>query len=311
MTNMYSLNSLANSYTGYFYFFSTASYSIDRVKIVFRRYRQKFLLGMLMHHFRLISHHKASIDGKIIDHTFIDTFINHHGKKFRYIYSFANFTWWNSIHFHQPNFQIQLEVEKTLNSVGVNPIHSQIELAVDVEIDDLIGFKDWIEATLFQKYQKAPSFFNVDTFYTTDIRTKSRGIRVYKKQVDRKKVVRVELQLNRASIRSAELFFPVKELTVDLSRYYDFRIVEWEKLKRYLIKKAEPDISEMNQQMPGSGDLLVRTIESYLFSRQDESLMSQVELLKSKKHGVENYSRFFRKIEPDGQPVLGVRTFSC
>lgn len=301
--------SAPNNYDALLYISETSSNTIDRIKITFKIHNHKELLGFLKSNFKLVSHNKMTFKKKP-GYRFVDIFKNSKGKKIHYRYPPGNSYHWHSIQFYQPTYKIQNEVRTILTKLDIHPLLSEIEFAVDSSSDELRGLKTLIESTLFQKYQKSTSFHIKGTYYTTNIRTKIRGIREYIKSINGKPIVRIELVLHRKSIKAAKIPFPLGYFPINLSKYYDFRIIDYQKMEKYLLKKAGPQIREANNQNPGYGDLIVQMVQSYLSAMDGQSLMKQVEWLK-KKNGVENYSRFFRKIEIDGKPVIGWRIFVC
>jgi hypothetical protein len=156
--------------------------------------------------------------------------------------------------------------------------------------------KEYFERHLFLKYQKSPSGYKKDSFYTNNLRKSVKGVRLYPrpKYSNHKKYVRLELELHRAKIKQMGIEFPPApdQLDRDFRNHFEFRKWDAPKLYRYMINQNRRKIADANFRRPNSGQLGLRVIESWLRTVCNMPIMKAVEHLKSKEHCVPNYSRF-------------------
>jgi len=202
---------------------------------------------------------------------------------------------------HQPGNEMMSTVDAIFKSLGISPIISKIELAWDFftsNTDCAFELKEFLERHLFLKYQRNSSIRIKDTFYTNDLRNSVKGVRVYLRPKDSqsqyKDHVRLELELHRSKIKQMHIDFPIRpeNLDRDFRNYFEFRKWDSQKLYNYMIKENRKQIADANYRKPKSGQLGFRVIESWLRYVCNMPLMQAVEHLKSKEHGVPNYSRF-------------------
>jgi hypothetical protein len=170
-----------------------------------------------------------------------------------------------------------------------------MEIPLDFFTGDILGLENFIRNHLFLKYQKSKSFFFKTTFYTNNIRKSVKGARVYEKTGDGNRFLRLEFVLAERKLQDLGLEFPLKKLfPFDFRKFFDFRILNEDHLRDYLVWKERDKIAEINSRRPGFGGIINRHIESRISSKfgYEDSLMGKVEILKSEYFGILNYSRF-------------------
>jgi hypothetical protein len=178
---------------------------------------------------------------------------------------------------------------------------SQLEIAFDFLSDDQARLRDALDRHLFLKYQSSryPSFSINTTYYSSDCRKTSKGTRTYRKKVKGQRVVRLELVLNRRSIKRLGLeLSTILIVRIDFSKYFSFKTLDIDRLTYYLIRLNIVEVEELDKFDGMSGQLLVRTIESWVRSKfypstpSDDKFMKYMEELKKKGRKIPNYSRF-------------------
>ena len=81
--------------------------------------------------------------------------------------------------------------------------------------------------------------------------------------------------------------------------FFTFMQLDRNGLKEYVMWQNRDDIARLEKESRFGAELLRRTIESWLSSwpLEPESLMGKVDVLKSKIHGVPNYTRFLSLLD--------------
>ena len=179
---------------------------------------------------------------------------------------------------------------------------SDVEVTFDFYTDDVVKLREYLKQHLFLRYQRSNSFPYKTTFYTNNIRKGSKGMRVYSRQGWNH--ARMELVMKSQLLKRLNLTLPLHSIdSLDLSRFFQFMMLDRDKLQRFLIRCNRKQIIEADQRRPGFGNLLRQQINSYVNRvtsddrGDDESLMKKVENLRSKKFGIPNHSRFFKPLD--------------
>jgi len=197
---------------------------------------------------------------------------------------------------HQPDIQMMDQLHSIFIELGISPIVKKIELAWDFYVGYVAGFQEFIEHYLFLKYQRNPSKKRDNTYYTNDLRSSSKGIRVYPRPKDseRKEYVRLELEIHRRKIKDLRITFPIQahHLDLDYRNFFEFIRLDTEKLYNYMVKKYWKQMGDVNRRRPGFGQLVLRNIESWISCITYEPMMEAVEKLKSKDYGIPGFYRF-------------------
>ncbi|MFH0813082.1 MAG: hypothetical protein V2A69_09635 [Pseudomonadota bacterium] len=209
---------------------------------------------------------------------------------------------------HQPHPEIMQRINSIFIKLSISPKISKIELAWDFYVINIWGFKEFLERHLFLKYQRNSARKYEDTYYTNDIRHSIRGIRVYPrpKDAELKDYVRLELELHRNKIRDLGISLSslANGVSVDISKFFEFKRWDWEKIDKYLTKKYRKQIAKADQRRPGSGALLRQHIRScWIRCALDKPMMEVVEEYKSKVNGLPNYSRFLIPLEQQNRII--------
>ena len=181
---------------------------------------------------------------------------------------------------------------------------SMVELTFDFYTGHIQELRHFIEEHLFLKHQRQASFKLKNTWYSTNLRKASKGTRLYEKEIDGEKVLRLELVLKRQVLRRAGIDWPLDRIDdLDVSRYFDFRKVEVDMVASYLVKKANKmkkrmlegrsngQPNEFRSISPRSGMILRQIIPQKPYP----TLMEIVDNIK--RLDISNYSRFITALD--------------
>ena len=201
------------------------------------------------------------------------------------------------IKIHDPNKELLDLFHSYFNKFSIFYKLSQVELTFDFYTENLEDFQDFLDNKLYLRHQKQKSFNIGDTFYTTNIRTATKGTRTYLKPEDNPEFVRMELLLNRKVICRLGLSLPLSNIdAIDLKKFFMFSYIDSKRLTNYYVKKNKQEIVKVNLRRPGYGNLLIKHIAHWAWGitrREFETeLAKQIETLKDKEKGVPNYGRF-------------------
>jgi hypothetical protein len=188
------------------------------------------------------------------------------------------------IYFHQPDQATIDLMDSILSKLGEFPILSKIELDWDFYTVNVWGLKEFIERHLFLRYQRTGSRKYKTTYYTNNLRKSSCGVRIYPRPKDSDIIyfVRLELELHRPKIRKLGLYWPItgdQLADIDFFRIFDFRRLDEGRLVRYLVGQCRDQITRLNAKKRPSGDLVARTIESWVQCYEDRPLMENIDRL--------------------------------
>jgi hypothetical protein len=208
------------------------------------------------------------------------------------------------------------EIIDLLNSFcgrfSVLPKISQLEIAFDFLTYDPVLLIDILKKHLFVRYRRGKSFSIKSTSYSGDLRKSSKGTRTYPKNVNVQNVVRLELVLNRRVIKGLRLDISLMPIDkIDFRKYFSFKELELGRIIAYFIRANREEIEKLDNMDGVSGQLLIRTIESWVktivfkdtknenkliepIDFYDQKLMKQVDNIKLKEKGIYNYSRFLK-----------------
>jgi hypothetical protein len=147
-----------------------------------------------------------------------------------------------AVHDPTPDFvEFLLNVFSTL---GIQPTLSSAEFAFDVTPVEgqLLPLQRRIASTLFLPYQhkhKPAGSYQDLTYYTTNVRTAAKGHRVYRKAINEREVIRVELVMGRARLKAMGITLGnlLSTQPQALRQYVQFRSMNLDRLAAYLIRK--------------------------------------------------------------------------
>ncbi|MGO8761137.1 MAG: hypothetical protein ACLP2P_04020 [Desulfobaccales bacterium] len=201
------------------------------------------------------------------------------------------------IEIHDPSKEILHLFHSYFSKFSIFHKLSQVELTFDFYTENLEDFQEFLDNKLYLRYQKQKSFNIEDTFYTTDIRTATKGTRTYLKPEDNPEFVRMELVLSRRVIKRLGLSLPLSNIdALNLKQFFIFAYIDSNMLTNYIVRKNKQEIKRVNQRRPGYGNIIKQTIHQWvrgITHREYESeFIKQIESLKDKDRGVPNYGRF-------------------
>ena len=112
---------------------------------------------------------------------------------------------------HQPGRAVMYQLDAVFIKLRLFPLVKKVELAWDFYVNNVWGFQEIIEQHLFFKHQRNPARKFKNTFYTNDLRTSVKGVRVYPrpKELDYRDCFRVELEIHRPKVNKLGIEFPV------------------------------------------------------------------------------------------------------
>lgn len=208
------------------------------------------------------------------------------------------------IKIHDGNKQFFYLLDSFFKYHNIETKVSVIEMTVDFQTDAPIKLFDILKSCLFQKnIRMKPHKGYATTFYTTNIRKDSKGMRCYlKKLAENDKVIRMELVLRRKAIRKLGLVFPLSDIdSLDLSKFFLYKFINVDRIVKYLHWRYRDKIAGAEKkQIGGFGGALVKAHLNSMVNSiidRDESLMENVDALKSSKIDDSNYSRFIEPLE--------------
>ncbi|MGD0021708.1 MAG: hypothetical protein ABSC54_05335 [Smithellaceae bacterium] len=206
------------------------------------------------------------------------------------------------IKIHDANRELLSILDSFFKYNSIKITVSVIEMTFDFSTDDRIKFIEFMKSHLVLKHTRAKANSGYrTTFYTNDIRTSAKGMRVYDDAFkgNDKKMVRMELVLNRAVIRKLGLEFPLSSIDlVDLSKFFSFKVINEKRIKDYLFWKHRKRIAAAEERRKGMGSLFKAHLNSHLSCiLVKESLMENLDNLKSEKRMIPNYSRFIEPLD--------------
>ncbi len=153
---------------------------------------------------------------------------------------------------------------------------SEIELTYDFYTDYRHKLFEFLKSHLFLKNVIVkPNSDYTTTFYThdsTDDKGKlaSKKMKVYLKELELngKRVVRMELTMKRNIIRKLGLDFPLTNIdSVDLSKFFSFKVINEQKLTNYIYwknKKLIDDVEKKKRVKCFGGDLVKAHLDSFI-----------------------------------------------
>jgi len=209
---------------------------------------------------------------------------------------------------HDPNKKVVSLLHKSFINHKINPILSFVELTFDFFTDEVVKIRDFVNSYTFMKNARSkPGKINT-TYYLNNLRRSARGMRTYPKS--ELKCFRIEVTLKRQLLKRLNLSFPFKSIdSLDLTRFFLFRMVDQESLYKYLIWSNRKLIEKIDQKRPGFGNLVVCQISSWINSividdyGRTTPLMNQIAALKFE-NGIPNYSRFLLQLEDFGSEFI-------
>lgn len=208
------------------------------------------------------------------------------------------------IKIHDPNSEFLSLMDSFFKYHDIETKVSVIEMTFDFFTDKRFELFEFLKNNLSLKScQTKPNTNYLTTFYVNDTRKLvKKSMRLYRTEFkkDGKKMVRLELIFKRGIIRELGLEFPLSNIdSLDLSKYFSFKFINEEKIKKHLYWKNRKRIEEAEKRRKGSGDLLKAVIDSWLSNTIDEEkpLLENLYELKSKKKMVPQYSRFIEPLD--------------
>jgi hypothetical protein len=204
---------------------------------------------------------------------------------------------------HDLNKELLSSLDSFFKHHGLLPKVSQIELTMDLLTDDIVGLYEFLQSHLFMKNGRTILEKEyMTTFYLNNIRkSKSKGMKVYlNPKKGPKKSVRMEITLKRQLIKRLGLDITLNNVdSLDLKRFFDFRLLDDKSLLRHLIWQSRFHIERLEKKRTGRGNLVKRLIHDYLHTiifGHEKELMRKTRGLKLEKDMVRQYNRFLKPL---------------
>ena len=201
-----------------------------------------------------------------------------------------------SLKIHDPNRKVVKLLHKIFIEKEINANLSYVELTFDFFTDEKYRMGEFLKSSTFMKNARSEPGRKRTTYYLNNLRQSVRGMRIYTRP--EWKHVRMEVTLKGQLLKRLGLLFPLKSIdSIDLTRFFLFRIFDQEMLQKYLIWSNRKIIKRINKNSPEYGNLLVGQINNLINSifiddyGRTTPLMDQVSALKIGK-SAPNYSRF-------------------
>ncbi len=250
--------------------------------------------------FKLISNHILLKGNYYIKRTYkSDTDIASveikHGVKKRFYPSLL-------IKIHDANKEFLALLDSFFNYHRIKITVSEIEMTFDFFTDSPSELFHFLNSHLLLKNARTKPYSGYPTtLYANDTRKSTKGMRVYLKKFEGEEKVRVrmELVLKRSIIRKLGLDFPLSNIdSVDLSKFFSFKDINFKKMKEYLYWKHRKQIAALEEKGKVFGKLIKQQLNNYVrCSEGEESFMGQSAVLKSKECGIKNHSRFIEPLD--------------
>jgi hypothetical protein len=178
---------------------------------------------------------------------------------------------------------------------------SFVELTFDFYTDNVIRLREFLKSFTFMRNSRSKPGKKKTTFYLNNIRKSVRGMRIYTRPEWKK--VRMEVTLKSQILKRLGLSFPFDSIdSLDVARFFSFKLINRESFQNYLIWSNRKLIEEIDQKRPGFGNLVVCQIHSWINSivlddyGRTTPMMEQIALLKFNK-AIPNYSRFLFQLD--------------
>lgn len=201
-----------------------------------------------------------------------------------------------SVKLHDPNLEVVNSLHQSFIKNKINHKLSFVELTFDFFTADVIRLREYLKSFTFMKNARSKAGRKETTFYLNDLRKSVRGMRIYTKpNWDH---VRMEVTLKSPILKRLGLSLPLASIdSLDVTRYFLFKSIDQEHLRKYLIWSNRKLIERLNRKRPGSGDLVACQITSWINcivmnDRGGSSpLMDQVGAFKAE-NAIPNFNRF-------------------
>jgi hypothetical protein len=214
------------------------------------------------------------------------------------------------IRIHDAHREIQSLLDSFFKYHSIDVKVSEIEMTCDFYTDYRYKLLEFLKSHLFLKNVRVkPNSDYTTTFYTHDStdgkgKLASKRMKIYLKELELngKKVVRMELTIKRNVIKNLGLEFPLSNIdSIDLSKFFSFKVVNEQKLTDYICRKNKKLIEDVEKKkIKGfGGDLVKAHLDSWIRNAVlgEDSLLGNVYSLKSEKNTFPNYSRFLEPLE--------------
>lgn len=264
------------------------------------KYQKAFHVFLISNGYWRIKH--SILQDKQSKHSFKDAYIrSSNGNQIEIMYDPKSmFIPFLQIKIHDPDQSVVNTFNSFLQENDIRVGLTDLEIRFDFYTDHPYRTWEFLNRYLFIKRQRSRSNIFKSTFYTNNLRKDSKGMRVYFKK--EKKCVRMEIRLRSVILKRMNVMFPLENLDeLDLSRFFAFMDIDFEKLFDYLKWQSRGQFEKIAEKDSRSRGILLQTIRSWMRSiiadGDGEYLMKGIEVLKSKVNGVPNHSRFLIPME--------------
>ena len=152
------------------------------------------------------------------------------------------------------------------------------------------------------KYPHTVYFGQIRGSFKNRTRANSKAIRMYVKSMVDHRVFRLELILNRGTIKRLGLELPLDDLDekVDLSKFICFKTFNVDPFVSHIKWRNRGRLEEMNSR---GASLLERQLENFPKTRMDLPVMAQVEQIKRSRYS-DNSGRFFEDLTEENEALF-------
>ena len=195
---------------------------------------------------------------------------------------------------HDPDREIIEWFDSIFNAFGFETNIMKMEFAVDF-YSNITQLEDFLRKHLFLKYGRLGGRYvgkePEKSYYILDRNKNTRMVIVYRKTINGKKALRMELGLNLSKMQHHNFSLPLDNLdSFDLFNYLSFKTFNPKRYLNYIVGQNREKIENMSE-------LRKKSFIDHLRSTEipNDTVMNQIFKVKKGKYG-KNYQRFFEDL---------------
>ena len=179
-------------------------------------------------------------------------------------------------------------LEQFLIDLGITANVSKVELPLDFSCTYHEDLYEFLSKQQFLKNQRKSSFYIGNTFYSNDLRSGSRGTRLYIKQIGNDLFVRLELVLAQGPLRKYNINWPPYNIDdIDIFKILSFVRFDTD----YLYKILRKYYDSVGASDPVSDEIISEVIDHLL----SIPILQAVDFLKH--NNIPNYGRSLKTLD--------------
>jgi len=202
---------------------------------------------------------------------------------------------------HDPNKELVNLLHHNFLKRKIHVKLSYVELTFDFFTDEVIRLRELLKSCTFMNNARSKPGRKKTTYYLNNLRKSVRGMRIYTRPESNH--VRMEVTLKSQLLKRLGLSFPLDSIdSLDLTRFFSFKFVDQERLRKYLIWSNRKLVEKIDQKRPGFGNLVECQIQSWINGIVMDThgdatyLMDQITEFKFE-NAIPTFTRFLRPID--------------